>query len=380
MALKYIGLIFFALASVKTWAYPEMIRHGYANCIACHVSPNGGGALTEYGRMISKELLSTWSAKDEESFLYLAKLKKKIPEKIHVGGDIRTAYTFRSTPTRIEGSTILMQSDLEAYYSLHPKVTVGGSLGLERVPPGGFLSSKVSPHYKSISRKHYLLVPFYPNYFFRLGKFIPELGINMANHTAVTKRNLGFGPGSENYNLELSYIGQNWGHFFTVGYPDKKNNRKKEENSLSYSISRVIDKKFKLGSGLFYAKGDQHKRMIWDIYGILGLRKDLFLLSELDFQKYIYTQQRRPPPDTLGLVTYQKLSYEFTKGLHLYYSYEMSYLDFKNARSRSDYHGIGSQWFPRPHFEIDLLWQKQRSSAFSKRYTDYSWLMFHYYL
>ncbi len=38
--------------------FPEMVRHGYVNCVACHMSPDGGGVLTPYGRSLSKELLS----------------------------------------------------------------------------------------------------------------------------------------------------------------------------------------------------------------------------------------------------------------------------------------------------------------------------------
>ena len=40
-------------ASAAT-AMPTMIRLGYANCAVCHVSPQGGGLLTEYGRSIDE--------------------------------------------------------------------------------------------------------------------------------------------------------------------------------------------------------------------------------------------------------------------------------------------------------------------------------------
>jgi len=34
------------------YAYPNMIRLGYTSCATCHVSPQGGGVLTRYGRGI----------------------------------------------------------------------------------------------------------------------------------------------------------------------------------------------------------------------------------------------------------------------------------------------------------------------------------------
>ena len=64
---------FWFVLSIGVWfiesrpshAFPEMVRHGYANCITCHISPDGGGVLTAYGRSLSREVLSTWGAEGE---------------------------------------------------------------------------------------------------------------------------------------------------------------------------------------------------------------------------------------------------------------------------------------------------------------------------
>ena len=46
-----IGVLFGAVVQVTpAIASPTMIRLGYADCAACHVSPQGGGLLTSYGR------------------------------------------------------------------------------------------------------------------------------------------------------------------------------------------------------------------------------------------------------------------------------------------------------------------------------------------
>lgn len=41
-------------ASAPAFALPTMIRLGYANCAACHLAPQGGGPLNEYGRGIDE--------------------------------------------------------------------------------------------------------------------------------------------------------------------------------------------------------------------------------------------------------------------------------------------------------------------------------------
>ena len=60
-----LGFLVFIFVGVAQ-AFPEMIRLGYVNCTSCHVSPNGGGLLTDYGRSISSEALSTWAKPKEE--------------------------------------------------------------------------------------------------------------------------------------------------------------------------------------------------------------------------------------------------------------------------------------------------------------------------
>ncbi|MGZ3694528.1 MAG: hypothetical protein ACXWQO_10135, partial [Bdellovibrionota bacterium] len=71
--------------SQKAHAFAEMTTHGYTNCTACHISPNGGGTLTEYGRGLSKELLSASAKEGEEKFLYGL---MQPPEWLQFGGDV----------------------------------------------------------------------------------------------------------------------------------------------------------------------------------------------------------------------------------------------------------------------------------------------------
>src|SRR5262245_57728076 len=75
-------------------ACPDMIRHGYVNCATCHVSPTGGGTLSEYGRALSLEALSTWGNEGESDFLYGV---VKPPSWLLLGGDFRMLQVYEDT-------------------------------------------------------------------------------------------------------------------------------------------------------------------------------------------------------------------------------------------------------------------------------------------
>src|SRR5215213_9877189 len=40
------------VSGASAFATPNMIRLGYPNCASCHLSPQGGGLLTTYGKGI----------------------------------------------------------------------------------------------------------------------------------------------------------------------------------------------------------------------------------------------------------------------------------------------------------------------------------------
>lgn len=358
----YLSLILLCLGQ-SVFGFPEMIRHGYVNCVACHVSPSGGGLLTPYGRSISREALSSYGKENEEKFLYGA---VSLPEWILAGGDLRALQLFRNNSAVEEAKFIPMQADVEAGL-VSNKITAVATAG--RAP-----QNSANP---VISRRHYMMYKPTDEWSLRAGRFFPVFGLMLPDHAIVTKRNLGWDQGQESYNLEASYLGEVYNLYVTgiFGRPDDANLIREHGFSVNASVS-FLDR-FKTGLSFYFGENNSQRKYLYGPFAILGFTSKLYLLTETDL-----TDKRTFTPEVgqHGFVNFQKLGCELFQGFHIFISDEVAQSDFGNAMSRTDSYGLGIQAFPRPHIEILATWQKQRSFAISPQYGDLAYLLLHYYL
>lgn len=346
----------------QAFAYPEMIRHGYPNCTSCHVSPAGGGALTSYGRQLSAELMSTWSAENEGEVGHsLLTPFIQRPEWFNIGGDARAVQIFRDTPQVKTARFIPMQADLEIA-ATHQKWTVDLSAG-------AYMSTFQS-------RRHY--INYRPNdeLSLRIGKFQQAFGLLIPDHTATTRKLLGWNEGSETYNLETAWLGEKWTGYLTanLGRPDESD--LDHEKGISARQAINFGERFQVGANYLYGSKSNQKRHVAGIFGSLGFTPRLFLLSEIDFQLTQPLNQNI----TRGFVDYQRLGYEVIQGLNFYLLQELARLNFKDSKTAFSSYGVGAQFFPRPHFEILMEYQKQKTSAFPSAFSDTLVLLGHYWI
>jgi len=370
MKTKFLVIYFAFIFPTLGWCYPEMVRHAYVNCASCHISPSGGGVLTPYGRELSREVLSTWGTQNinESAFAYGM---VRPPEWLNLMGLYRSVYAYQNTRSVSEGKYIFMQNDLET--SVQAEY-------LYFVAAVGYKNSvtDVSVLDHTISRRHYVNYRPTDSLSFRAGRFYPSFGINTPDHVIPTKRDLGWDEGQETYNLEAAWLGEVWNLFVTadLGRPDQPSLNRETGFALNPSVA-VADT-YKVGLSYFYGNGQTTTRNLEGAWGILGFSPHFFLLTEWDFQQQssktnLFTTES-------GLVNYQRLDYEMIQGLHLYLTQAFSDLDFNNSQTLTSSYGLGLQFFPRPHFELNLSWQKVRALAISDSYSDFAWLMFNFYL
>jgi len=351
-----------------TWAFPEMARHGYTNCTACHISTTGGGVLTPYGRELSKEVLSTWSREGEQEFAYNL---VRPPDWLTLGADFRSLQQYMDTSTATSAKFIYMQGDLEAA-ATYKKWVLYATFGISGDSNNGTTSGT------PISRDHYLLYRATDELNVRAGRFQYAYGINLADHEISTKGGLGINDeGSETYNVEASWIGENY-NFYLTGITGRFDDRAMNlDAGISAVASAAIAGTYKTGLSYLYASNSTRTRDVFGPFGILGFTPHFFLLSEFDFQNI--HPSATSPNSQWGMADYQRLDYEFFQGFHVFLTQELKRLDFKQSSSLAKTYGIGIQFFPRPHFEITTELEMQIQAG-SPGYTDFDFLLMHFYL
>jgi hypothetical protein len=359
-----------------SFAFPEMVRHNYVNCTACHVSPSGGGVLTAYGRSMAKEVLSTWGYEGEEGPGH--GLIKQTPEWLILGGDVRWVQTYLDTPAVREGDAFWMQSDLELGVQNKKWIAVG-TIGAEGGP------DSYSERGEFISRRHYLNYRPTEQISLRAGRFTPQFGINQANHTLVTRgglppaglSGLGFMPGTETYNMEAAWIGDQFDVFATgiMGRPDDPNVRANKGAALSTSYA-LFDK-HKIGASYWRTQTDTQRREMYGAWGILGFTHHFFILAEID---YLGTRNRQSDAFRQQYVSYLRVNYEWRQGVHAYIFNQNTDLMRTGDLPHAESIGLGIQLFPRPHFEINAEFQHVGNTNSFAGVSDAGMLLLHYYL
>ncbi|MBC7713260.1 MAG: hypothetical protein H7177_07970, partial [Rhizobacter sp.] len=116
---------------------------------------------------------------------------------------------------------------------------------------------------------------------------------------------------------------------------------------------------------------NEKSRQIYGLNGVFGFTPSFYYMTEFDLQSGFDKKK--------GLFHFSKIGYEIVKGFHLIGIEEYRKSDFHNEKTLLNAHGLGAQWYPRPHFDFEAIWNKRRVAQQSNDYTDYAYLMMHYY-
>jgi hypothetical protein len=358
------------LSPGSAFAFPEMVRHHYVNCNACHVNPNGGGLLSEYGRGMSGEVLSTWHYENESLFLHGLVKQEKMPSFLNVGGDLRALQLHHETKAVREGRYILMQSRLEAAATVGP---VTADIG--------YFAPDAMNHIHGELAHYYVLGSFTETLQLKAGRFLPAFGINDPHHTLSTRAALGFGYGSERDGVEAHYSGEQW--HAALGWSKSRTESlvREKERALNAQIEKFFADSYRVGLSLWTGDSDLRRRWLVSLHGILGFTEHFYLSDETAWQNaQAKTNGLLLGPTVTGVYHFDRLGYEVLQGLHVTGISDISQSDVTAPNALTVLLGGGPVWYPRPHFEIEAIFSQRKILKTSMDWEDYAWIMLHYYL
>lgn len=347
--------------------FPDLVRHGYLNCINCHTSPSGGGTINDYGRTFSGEGLSTWTKTDEESIFHGLIKREKIPKWLSIGGDVRAVQLYVDNPRQTLAQSIMMQADFEAAVRLK-KFTIDLSIGRMQ-------TSQAKPP-KPGSRRFFVMYNFTDEVMVRAGRFTPVFGINLPDHIINTRQYTGLGQGLETYNVEASWITDTWNLIGTAIQGPADTDTAKQETGGSAQLAYGFKDTHKVGASYLGVRSETQIRQLGGVHALLGFTEHLYNLAEFDWH---WATQINSSQTTQSFFVYDRIGYEIHRGIHLLATVEFWKTDVTQPRSENNRYGIGTQLFPRPHFDIQALWTRWRTLSSGEYYQDYAWAVFHYY-
>ena len=169
-------------------AYPQFHLSRDKACTSCHISPAGGGLLTENGESVSEAIAMI----DHSGAPFYGKIP--FPEWLTVSGDFRWAGGFIETPEKVL-AVFPMQNELE--------------LGV-KLPAGLSLHARVGGKPPQVSREHFLMWRTEPGtpygLFVRAGRFMPVFGLRFAEHPMYTRRFGGTPLYGDTYGVAVEYV------------------------------------------------------------------------------------------------------------------------------------------------------------------------------
>lgn len=298
------------LGSSPAFSFPENVRLGYPSCSVCHVSPIGGGVLTDYGKGTELEYLSSFGYAEPDG-----------PKWLDTGWDIRLLHLMEKSPEGDSFQRILMQSQSEVAVHLSDQITVDASYGMY----GAALKYPVQV--PTISPTYYLKLTPRPWYTVRVGRFSLPYGLQIPDHTANIRGGLWFPANSQRDSLELSL-------FSSIGEVSFAN-FDVDSNSYSGLVSLFVGGSSKVSiSGLLSPSGYSVGSS-----AIAGWSKSTYSLHEVDI---------KDDGKAYSYLIYNLLGHELYRGIHIRLTHEKTWDDIDSPNK----YNISLQLFPVNSIEI----------------------------
>jgi hypothetical protein len=351
-------------------AFPQFAGDGYFSCTSCHVSSSGGDALTAYGRSFAEEKLTTWSFEGEAKAMHGS---VNIPEWLLVGGHVRLIQVHYEDAKISQGNYLVMQRELDLGYA-GEALKLYATVANERDEAGEYDAKTVA------MPKWVLRYDILEKLSVRAGKTSPKFGLNIADHNAYIRRNIGLGSESEEKLIEASFFSETLEMNVSQSapfLPAKKEPNEEDPGTYSNTYANVsyfFLEKQRVSTSFLRRQKEDNLQQIGSVSLALTPGEKVRTLFE-----YNAGEQKVGDVKTKVQNSFSQVIFESFKGLfpNLTYHYQTGKSDAEETRG--DKIAAGLAWHPRPHFEFSGSIGSVRNF---KTYTfgTSGFLMFHYWL
>ncbi len=367
---KKIVLISVLLWTPKAFCFVQMAVKGYPTCVACHVSPNGGGLLTDYGRGVSNAYMSTWSMGDAFAQPMFGLVKNS--ETVKYGGDLRAIQADVKNSTIDRGEFFLMQQNVELGVTID-NVTFVGTAGTLEAPDGTPKKGQF------LSERHYAIWSPTMQSRLRIGKFRQTFGLFTDNHVRLIKNPFGFGSLSETYNMEYTQIDTDHELIFNTSLGRLENPQStNSERNFSGHYVHYLDGHSRIGGSLLMGESSTKRRFLSGVNAVFPVSKSWIGIFELDYERSHLTSLPQNGIDAFA--SFAKLGHNTFSGFMWYLLFEHYSRDDGTSYSLTHQPGLGVQWLPVSHFNIQIEYVRQINNLNPGEPTHQTFFLFHYYL
>ncbi|HTY58937.1 MAG TPA: hypothetical protein VMF59_08970 [Bacteroidota bacterium] len=332
------------LSAFPAFSLPRFASRTGLKCQSCHVDPSGGEMRQTFGVQYGRDQLPVpeWSKGPD-----MTDFSNVITNILGVGADFRTIYYNRKlTDSTHSDGLFQMQGDLYVNLKVSPKVFL--YLNLNKGVSSGFDA--------------YALMNVLPaSGHVKIGRFIPDYGTNMDDHTAYVRQYTKLSPEFDVVERTGAEAAVSPGAFTILGgvynadegggIPSTNNKAFLGRGEGMFKLAEMIS--LGLGGNVFSTKT-----------GIAGVNTTYYggfgsfsvanftLLGEADWIRISPSGQT-----TTALATYAEADYVVTPGVDLKLAYDFYDQDIKFKSGSKSRYSIGVEFFPVSGVEIRPIYR-----------------------
>jgi hypothetical protein len=361
-----LGIVVCILAGESANALPRFAALTGQKCISCHINPSGGAMRQTLGAQYGREELPVpaWSPGFQ-----IEDFTTALTNFLGVGADFRTLFYTRqkadSAGSRTDNAFWQMQGDLYLNFRVAKKV----SLFLKKGLYSGF--------------EVFGLLNILPaNGHVKVGKFVPNFGLKMDDHTAFTRTYTGFSAESGRPELTGLEAGISPGPVsITAGLFNASDGFGGSGGSQKAVLGRLegifpVDGKVYLGAGadIFrYDVSDGSTHTLYGGFGVFGAG-EFSLLGEADL-----LEVKQSSSTVTEVIIYAEADYVVTPGVHLKVAYDFYDPDKDQKTGANSRYSFGFEFFPIAGVEVRPMYRIMREEPTEVKNDEFH-LLFHIYI